>query len=426
MIRARLADWWRRHTRLILVAGLTVVAYLGALNRNNVQVWVIAALMLSTLLVGALWPRWMARSIAVHRVGPSTATEGEQVTFQVAVRNLGWLPRYMIGVLDRLPFADGGSRRDGARETLLAQVSFLAPRAEERIEAKVTCERRGLFEIGPVGIATSFPLGLAESRVDALGGRQTLTVYPQLFDIADLPLRGTPRLIHRGALLLPEGAGNAEFRGLREYRPGDSPKHIHWPTSARLNRLMVREFEPLASASLHLALDLSVGSEAGSGKHTTLEYAVKIAGSIARFACERGMPVRLIASGQTPTDIPANSGEQHFSAILKKLAVVRADGQESYADLLTRVSADIEAGENVVSFWAETPKQSERTLDAIATLRHDGAHLIVVLFDRESFSGVRMGAADVRVEDRAGGLREIGAHVLEVHRGDNLQAVLNT
>ena len=35
MIRARLTDWWRRHTRLMLVAGLTVVAYLGALNRNT-------------------------------------------------------------------------------------------------------------------------------------------------------------------------------------------------------------------------------------------------------------------------------------------------------------------------------------------------------------------------------------------------------
>ena len=98
----------------------------------------------------------------------------------------------------------------------------------------VRCEQRGFYRLGPVGLASSFPLGLTAARIAADESIRTLTIYPEVFAILALPLRGAPSQVHRGGYLLPEGAGAAEFAGLREYRRGDNPRHVHWPTTARV------------------------------------------------------------------------------------------------------------------------------------------------------------------------------------------------
>lgn len=419
---SRLWERWGRHGRLLLVAALTAAAYLAALSRDGVQVWVVAALLLSTLLTGIFWPRWMSRRIRASRRCPDRATEGDTVAFDVELRNGGWLPRYMIDVLDRLPRPDLSGREVG--EVPLAQVAFLGPGAVQRIEAAIAFERRGLFEIGPLTVATGFPLGLTDSRVELAGGRQSVLVHPSLFAIAGLALRGTPRLIHRGALMLTQGSGSTEFRGLREYRPRDNPRHIHWPTSARLNRLMVREFEPMAAASLQLVLDLHKESDVGSGRHSTLEYGIRIAGSIARFACERGMPVSLVGTGEVPFDVPALSGDAQLTAILRNLALAQPLGMEPYPDLLQRIAAHVDPGDNMILFCACAARYSDAFLDSISILRQKGAHLTVFVLDRDSFASSRP-AADDAIRVRVAALVDMGIEAVAVRRDDDLEALLN-
>lgn len=75
-------------------------------------------------------------------------------------------------------------------------------------------EKRGFYRLGPVGLASSFPLGLTEARFTRNEGLQTLTIYPDVFAILALPLRGAPSQIHRGGYLLPEGAWSRRVFGL--------------------------------------------------------------------------------------------------------------------------------------------------------------------------------------------------------------------
>jgi len=412
-----------RHRRLLLVVGLTAIAYLAAMSRDGVQIWIVAALLLSTLVTGIFWPRWMARGVDATRQCPERATEGESVAFKIVLRNASWLPKYMIGILDRLPQSE--LRASEVGEISLAHVAFLGPGATESIEAAVEFERRGLFEIGPLSIGTSFPLGLAESRVALAGGRQSVLVYPSLFSIAGLPLRGTPKLVHRGALMLTQGAGSTEFRGLREYRTRDNPRHIHWPTSARLNRLMIREFEPMASASLRIVLDLHQDADVGNGKHSTLEYGIRIAGSVARFACERGMPIWLTAAGGEPLDLPPQPGDAHLASILRNLALAQALGVEPYPEVLLRVATQVDAGENVMLFWAGAPQYADAFLEAVSVLRQKGAHLIIFVFDRGSFLADGPAKADGRLVEQVAGLADLGVESLLVRRGDDLELLLN-
>jgi uncharacterized protein (DUF58 family) len=421
----RLLDWARAHHNLLVLVGLTLVIYAAALNRIQALPWAIASLLTATLIAGVVWPGWLVRRLSVVRTGPSRAEEGETIVFQVEVENRGWLPRFMVELVDRLPFVGAATGETSSDDKLLGVISYVPGSGRRRFEMPLVCEKRGFYQLGPVGLASSFPLGLVEVKQRRNDGVQTLTIYPDVFTIVSLPLRGAPSQIHRGGYLLPEGAGAAEFSGLREYRRGDNPRHIHWPTTARLNELMVKEFEPLASACLHIVLDLDAAANVGAGRHATFEYALRIAGSVARYATLSGLRVRMSGEGAHPLHIPAGSGELQYRAILDELAVADSDGAVPYAYLLGRVAAQTQPGETVVIFLSGPPRHDEALLQSLALLRARRAHLYAVLFDRESFGPEKVSRGDTPPAAVYGGLLELGAHCVPVRNGDDLVRLFN-
>lgn len=417
------ADWRSRYLKPLLLGALTLVAYVAAVNRVQALPWAVAALMTATLITGVAWPRWLVSGLSVTRRGPERAEEGATIVFVVEVANRGWLPRFMVELVDRLPFVGATEGPVTHGEKTLGVVAHVPGGGKRRFEVPVLCEKRGFYRLGPVGLASSFPLGLAEGRVQRNDGVQDLTIYPDIFNIVALPLHGAPSQIHRGGYLLPEGAGAAEFSGLREYRRGDNPRHIHWPTTARLNELMIKEFEPLASACLYIVLDQSQAANVGAGKHASFEYAVRIAGSIAKYACGNGIPTRLTGEGERSLYVPGGIGEQHYGGILDALAVVDANGTVPYAAVLQRVATECRHGETVVVFVSEPASMSADTLRTLALLRARGAHVFAVAFDRPTF--LPAAPDDDGTSTSVAGLLEIGAVCLQVRKGDDLVRLFN-
>lgn len=413
-----------RVTRLAVLTALILAAYVGAVSRETSLLWFVAALLLATLLTGIAWPHWLISRLAVSRSGPERANEGERVAFRVEVRNRGVLPRFMVELVDRLPFVGAADGTAIAGDRTLGIVAYVGGSDRVRFDVPLVCEKRGLYTLGPVSLASTFPLGLAEARQRNARGVQTLIIYPEVFPIVALPLHGAPSQIHRGGFLLPEAAGAAEFCGLREYRRGDNPRHVHWPTSARLNELMVREFEPLAAASLCIALDLSADADIGTGRHSTLEYALKIAASIAQFACTQGMPVRMIGQGARTVNVPAGSGDGQYRILLEETAIAANDGTTPYARVLEDLALDCEPGETVVVFLSEPASRAEATLRSLALLRNSGVHLLAIDFERSSFeAGNRVRTS--RTDPLADALLELGASCITVRKGDDLFALFN-
>lgn len=421
----RLRDWVQTHFNLLVLTAVTASAYMAALNRTQTLPWAIAALLTATLVTGLLWPRWLVGRLVVQRSGPARAQEGQTVTFRVDVENRGWLPRFMVELVDRLPFVGAAKGQASSGEHVLGVIPCVPGSGHRSFNMPLVCEKRGFYRLGPVGLVSSFPLGLAEARRRCNGGVQTLTVYPDVFDIVDLPLRGAPSQIHRGGYLLPEGAGSAEFSGLRAYQRGDNPRHIHWPTTARRNELMVREFEPLASACLHIALDLDGAANVGMGREATFEYALRVAASVARHATTRGLRVRMSGEGAQPLHVAAGSGEGQYSAILDELAVVDADGGVPYADMLSGLATRVQPGETVVVFVAVPTPHLPHVFRALALLRARRAHLLAVLFRRETFVPERLADAPMNLDALHSGLLDLGAHCLLVRRGDDLASLFN-
>ena len=420
-----ISAWLGRHTRPLILGAIIVVAYVAALNRIQALPWAIAALLTATLVTGMTWPHWLVRRLSVIRSGPQRAEEGETITFHVEVRNHGLLPRFMVELVDHLPFVGSSDGPLTLGEKTLGVVTYIPGRSQRRFEVPLVCEKRGYYRLGPVGMASSFPLGLAEARQRRNDGVQSLTIYPDVFPIIGLNLHGAPSQIHRGGYLLPEGAGAAEFSGLREYRRGDNPRHIHWPTTARLNELMIKEFEPLASACLHVVLDQASDANAGQGKQSTFEYAVRIAASIAKYASGNNIPTRLMGQGERSLYLPVGSGEHHYQCILDELAVVDADGATPYAKVLQRVVADCQHGETVVVFISEPAAPLVNTMQTLALLRARGANVFALLFERETFQPPDTANDDATAIATAN-LLDFGASCLTIRRGIDLVKLFNS
>ncbi|MGJ0516370.1 MAG: DUF58 domain-containing protein [Methylomicrobium sp.] len=413
------------HIKFVVLSLFALAAYLGAISRGESLLWLIAALFSASLLTGMIWPRWLMQRLAVSRHGPQKAIEGETVVFHVNVENGGWLPRFMVELVDRLPFVGAAENDSNHADKLLGCISYVPGRGMRKFQVPLLCEKRGYYRLGPVSLASGFPLGLAEARKTSDHGVQSLTIYPKVFPILSMPLFGAPSQIHRGGYLLPEGSGAAEFSGLREYRRGDNPRHVHWPTTAKLNELMVKEFEPLASACLCIALDLAKDANIGRGKQSTLEYAIRIAASVAGYACNQQMHSRLLAHGADPLRIASGKGDYHYQGILDALAVVEANGKTPYAQLLTQIALDCVRGETVLLLLSEPPVRSVATLQALSLLRAKGAYLFAVVLDRDSFSPAERPRANLGNQALLAGLMDLDAHCVQVRRGDELTELFN-
>ena len=113
--------------------------------------------------------------------------------------------------------------------------------------------------------------------------------------------------------------------------PGDAFNRIHWPTTARTKRLMVREFELDPTADVWIVLDLDTEVQAGTGLESTEEYAVTAAAS-AGAASARPGPRRW--PGVPEATLPADRGPRQAERILEVLALVRASSHLNLASML--------------------------------------------------------------------------------------------
>jgi len=126
----------------------------------------------------------------------------------------------------------------------------------------------------------------------------------------------------------------AEFHGLRQFRPGDSPRWIHWRTSARTGELVVREFDHGTHHDLLLILE----PYAPAADSNCVEAAVSLAATICwTWAREASDRVALAILGPEPVLVPGGDGPRAAVATLEALAVVRATDAPDVARQLGRM-----------------------------------------------------------------------------------------
>ena len=154
---------------------------------------------------------------------------------------------------------------------------------------------RGRFESDDAQIELRDPLGL-EVRSRPLGIAVSALVQPRLVELRTLfDDRGRlPGESRRFLLRRPSGF---DFHSVREYEQGESLRRVHWPTTARRGRLMVKELEDSPRESLVVVLDCDPAGDAGTSPESSFDAAVRAAGSILRAHVARGRRSGLVTTG---------------------------------------------------------------------------------------------------------------------------------
>lgn len=345
------------HTLRNLLALLAAVLFLVAWNRGIALLYGMFALVLATLLTAWVMPHLGLHHVRVQRRHPPAVTEGDMLPITLDVQNLSRWRRYMLEVYDYVSCAPADAQRP----------MLFVPRLQGTQQAvvQVPCTLRGVYTLGPIVVQTGYPLGLSTARRVFTTSTHELVVYPRAFPIrrfdafqADAwPAAGnhaTTRLGHGEA-----------FVRIREYRHGDSRRHIHWPASARHTTLLVKEYEGFTATSLLLLLDLQREAQYGQGMHSTLEYAVKITASLAQHALACGHRVGVLGFAQDTLDLPPAAGMQHGQRLLDGLARVQATGTLPYAEAIQKAQARFTQSTVLVLFHHPAPGAADAPAPAL-------------------------------------------------------------
>jgi uncharacterized protein (DUF58 family) len=280
-------------------------------------------------------------------------------------------------------------------------LTMLAPHQKRSYVARTWLVHRGGFSLGPTVLKSGDPFGLFQVSKQ-FNAHESLIVLPKMFEISTFPsppgLLPGERAIQRKSLdVTPHAAG------VREYTTGDTLKRIHWPTTARRGKLMVKEFEQDPQAEVWLFLDAERRVQAQLpyevpethvdalffGKRprfnlppSTLEYSISITASLAHYFILQKRAVGFVTAGRVYTVILAERSVRQESKILETLAFLEGDGRLSLAAVITAQSQQLPMGSSIILV---TPSTSNELLIAVDDLQRRNLRPIVVLLNGESF-----------------------------------------
>jgi uncharacterized protein (DUF58 family) len=394
---------------------LSSFCLLVGLQTGNAGLWTLGVASAVFMLSGALSVPLLFRHVEVRRVHDARAFQGDELPVELRLRNDSPSGSFLVEIVETFPPASPEFIR-----------SLFADRwgrgREVVIRYRKECHRhRGVYILGPARIVSSDPLGLFE-RETLIPVFTTLHVYPQAPELMTFDVLGEGTRPHTGVETVRHPGRSEEFVGLREYRHGDPPRRIHWPTSAHHGRLLVKEFQDERTTEVSIVLDLGRLGLTGLGEQTTAEYAIMCAASVARKAHEKSHAFQLFAIGKEITHVPVGGGLQQLLTVLDRLIFLKAEGGRNFAEETTRLRSWFRRGSTVILIFSATTLNLDRMAPLLEDLVWSRIRVIVILINDRTFPKLyreqeKQHLAAAALEEAVTQLRLLGArvHVVERH-----------
>jgi uncharacterized protein (DUF58 family) len=321
---ARIRRRWRpprrlsftREGRIIVI--LAIGVGFAAINTGNNLLYLLLGWICSFIIASGVLSEMTLRQLIVERRPPPRIHAGEPFLMEVLIKN-GKASRasYSIEVEDLLgktpidkrcyflKIPEGKSQRTSYRHTFL---------------------RRGAYTLAGYRLATKFPFALFRKSRD-IDAPLELLVYPARVPTVRPPARATTR----GDSTTERLGRRGEFFGLREHRAGDDHRDVHWKSSARTGRMLVREYEDELARRVAIAVDNALPElvreavadgvllPAQEAQVAAVERAISVASSLAASYLQAGWTVELAARG---VHVRAGSGRMHEAKIARELALL--------------------------------------------------------------------------------------------------------
>ncbi len=337
---------------LFVLLGIIVLAAW----KGQTGIVILLGLIFSAAGLAALWSRVSLvgvrcrRAIHERRLFPGESTE---LVLQVINRKpipLPWIkieheiPVEMAKELHTMPAARPGY-------CLLSHSASVLAYKRVSWRCRLRAEKRGYYRLGPLGVTSGDIFGFYPRRA-SVSLSDSILVYPKILPLEAIAVPS----------LHPVGDARTRRRifqdptqpiGLRDYRPGDSPKYIHWKASARHRELQVKVFEPTVNLQvcLFLAGDLRLDEAAGSEED--FELAVSAAATYACQLIDQAIPVGLMSNtlqvdSMLEVSIPPGGSREQLLQILEALAKITRKSKAAPETFLQREMANFPSGTTLI------------------------------------------------------------------------------
>jgi len=300
--------------------------------KGNNLLFAVFSVLAGLFAVSALLTVLVARKIEVSRVLPEAVTAGELFTLGLRFRNAKRLiPAYCLRFEDRLTY-------DGRPAPLQPTPVWLpSARPGERVRGScfATAHQRGWAKLGPLTVVSEFVPGLFTYRA-VLPLEDPVLVFPRP-GILNRRVVNTcmTRIDYSDVTPTAYLHGDEEFASLREYRPGDSLRRIHWKMSARLQgKLLVREFEDAQVRDAVVLLETFLPNPNDQRRRLRLERAITFAATLVDALVAENYRVRFRAYTPGPTSLRLEPRRGAIDELLYALALLKPTRVHPIGDLL--------------------------------------------------------------------------------------------
>ncbi len=358
---------------LVYVLASVLLLFAGLYQQVNL-ILLVFTLTAGPFLASIFGGRSMLRRLRVLRRVPAYVFSGDPLIIDYTLENgRRWHAALALFLGDSLVPVD---RLVSGSATVTTQVFFarVAGRDRARVRWQSKSPKRGRYKLSELDLGTRSPFGLVEHRV-TIPLPDQIVVYPKIGHLSrrwfQMQRQATE---NRRGLRHDHSAQQEEYHGLRDYRSGDSPRWIHWRTSARRGALMVKEFEQQNEQDLAILVDPWLPrARVGTDQREALEEAISFAATICLETCRhQGRRLVLGWTGPAPGVRQGPASVKLLHELLEQLATMRPSSEGGLAELFDVMPPAIlrEAHLIIISTRPAQPHRGSRAI--VPALRHIG------------------------------------------------------
>ncbi|MEN4013226.1 MAG: DUF58 domain-containing protein [Bellilinea sp.] len=413
---------------LLLLGGVIAGVYLT--QQPTVFVYYrIIYLLLAVMVLAFLWTLLSLRGLIVNRSARVLRLPvGQVFEERFEIRNESWYGRLYVEIKDQSLLPEKQSSR---------VISNIGARQVRSYFSRTLLVQRGAFVLGPTIMVSGDPFGFFAIQ-KVLPTEKTLLVVPYMVKLNVFPepagiLPGGRALRRKSLEVTPYAAG------VREYAPGDPLSRIHWKSTARKERLIVKEFEQDPQADVWILLDAQKDTHYALPDRrrvdktsqywlipqqltiplppSTFEYAVSCVASISDYYLAQGRSVGFSCAAQSFSVLPAERGDRQLAKIIETLAFLLPEGDLPLPGLIEAQVNQMPRGSTIVLVTAVCNRSLELALEVI--FRRD-LRPVVIGVDAASFGGHDDSCETIER------LRAYGIALRIIREGDSLQQILES
>ena len=316
-------------------------------------------------------------------------------------------------------------------------ISYLGSKQIRTYNTFTLLKERGATLLGPTVIESCDPLNMFIATKENKNNC-SLLIYPYTVDLTRFP--EPPGLLTGGkSLKKPTVETTPHAAGIREYSAGDPLQRIHWPSTLRKNRFMVKEFDQDPQSSIWVFLDSYKQNHdkqemtssdrknslewANKKKNIyqlprdTYEYAISIAASIANYYIKQGRSTGFSSAGKIITHLSAEKGHRQLAKILETLAFLKSDGDLPLLGLIQAEAKNLSRGTTIILITTTVENKVELCAESI---RQRGLTPILIIIESNSFT------ENEKYQLNKEKLMNIKSPYVKIKYGDNLKDIMES